>query len=108
MEVVGSREGWKGLVAVEPEDPEALKRWTMPLDELIVRTWDRQGGTALGSSRTNPFKPKNEQSEWGVANIEKLGLDALVAIGGEDTLSVAYKLHNLGQKVVGMPQDHRP
>ena len=104
MEVLGIREGWKGLVAVEPEDPESLNRWTMPLDELIVRTWDRQGGTALGSSRTNPFNPKNDQSELCVANIEKLGLDALVAIGGEDTLSVAYKLHNLGQKVVGIPK----
>lgn len=104
MEVIGIREGWKGLVEVNPDDPASLARWTMPLDELVVRTWDRQGGTVLGSSRTNPFSSKNEQSERCVANIEALGLHALVAIGGEDTLSVAYRLHNLGQKVVGIPK----
>jgi 6-phosphofructokinase 1 len=104
MEVIGIREGWKGLVEVEPEDPDSVARWTMPLDELVVRTWDRQGGTVLGSSRTNPFNPKNDQSERCVANIAALDLHALVAIGGEDTLSVAYKLHNLGQKVVGIPK----
>lgn len=104
MEVIGIREGWRGLVAVEPDDPESVRQWTVSLDELVVRTWDRQGGTVLGSSRTNPFNPRDDQSERCVANIEKLGLDALVAIGGEDTLSVAYKLHNLGQKVVGIPK----
>ncbi|MDR2947321.1 MAG: ATP-dependent 6-phosphofructokinase [Candidatus Adiutrix sp.] len=104
MEVIGLREGWKSLVEVNPDDPASVARWTTPLDELAVRTWDRQGGTVLGSSRTNPFNPKNDQSERCVANIAGLGLHALVAIGGEDTLSVAYKLHNLGQKVVGIPK----
>ena len=104
MEVIGIREGWRGLVEVNPEDPESLARWTVPLDELAVRTWDRQGGTVLGSSRTNPFNPKNNQSEKCVANIAGLGLYALVAIGGEDTLSVAAKLHHLGQRVVGIPK----
>ena len=104
MEIVGIREGWRGLVDIDPDSEESIARWTMPLDELVVRTWDRQGGTVLGSSRTNPFNAKNDQSEKCVANIAKLGLDALVAIGGEDTLSVAYKLHNLGQKVVGIPK----
>ena len=104
LEVVGIREGWRGLVEVNPGDPESLARWTMPLDELVVRTWDRHGGTALGSSRTNPFNPKNDQSEAARANIQGLGLYALVAIGGEDTLSVALKLHKLGHKVVGIPK----
>lgn len=104
MEVIGIREGWKGLVEVNPDDPESVARWTMPLDELVVRTWDRQGGTVLGSSRTNPFNPKKDQSAECIANIQGLGLHALVAIGGEDTLSVAYKLHNCGQRVVGIPK----
>ncbi len=104
MEVIGIREGWRGLVEVNPEDPESVARWTMPLDELVVRTWDRQGGTILGSSRTNPFNPKNLQSDKCVANIHGLGLHALVAIGGEDTLSVAAKLYHIGQKVVGIPK----
>jgi 6-phosphofructokinase 1 len=70
----------------------------------VVRTWDRHGGTNLGSSRTNPFNPKKDQSERCIANMRALGLHALVAIGGEDTLSVALKLHNLGYKVVGIPK----
>lgn len=108
MEVLGIREGWRGLVEVDPGDPDSVARWTEPLDALAVRTWDRMGGTALGSSRTNPFNPKNDQSERCVANIKGLGLDALVAIGGEDTLSVAANLYRLGQKVVGIPKtiDH--
>ncbi len=104
FEVIGIREGWRGLVEVDPCDPESLEQWTMPLNELVVRTWDRHGGTILGSSRTNPFNPKNDRSAECIANIEALGLHALVAIGGEDTLSVAYRLHNLGQKVVGIPK----
>jgi 6-phosphofructokinase 1 len=104
MEVMGIREGWRGLIEVEPSDPESLARWTMPLDELTVRTWDRQGGTVLGSSRTNPFNPKIDKGQRCVDNIRDLGLSAVVAIGGEDTLSVAYRLHALGQKVVGIPK----
>jgi 6-phosphofructokinase 1 len=104
VEVMGIRDGWKGLLEADPSDPESMARWTMPLDELIVRTWDRYGGTNLGSSRTNPFNPKDDQSAKAVANIAALGLTSIVAIGGEDTLSVAHKLYNLGQKVVGIPK----
>jgi 6-phosphofructokinase 1 len=105
LEVLGIREGWRGLIEVEPDDPESRGRWINELDELVVRTWDRQGGTVLGSSRTNPFNPKIDKGQKCVENIKALGLDALVAIGGEDTLSVAYKLHHdLGQKVVGIPK----
>ena len=62
-----------------------------------------RGGTILGSSRTNPFKIEN-----GVEQIKKnladLGVDALIAIGGEDTLGVATQLHDLGVQVVGVPK----
>ncbi|MDR1086431.1 MAG: ATP-dependent 6-phosphofructokinase [Deltaproteobacteria bacterium] len=104
VEVLGLREGWKGLVEVCPDEPESMAKWTTPLDELVVRTWDRQGGTVLGSSRTNPFSPSINKGQKCLENIRDLGLDALVAIGGEDTLSVAHKLYNLGQKVVGIPK----
>jgi 6-phosphofructokinase 1 len=104
MEVLGLREGWKGLIEIDPGDPESLAKWSVPLDELVVRTWDRQGGTILGSSRTNPFSPKINMGQKCVDNIRDLDLFALVAIGGEDTLSVAHKLYNLGQKVVGIPK----
>jgi 6-phosphofructokinase 1 len=105
LEVIGIREGWRGLIEVEPNDSDSLAKWTTALDELVVRTWDRQGGTILGSSRTNPFNQTINKSQKCVENIQALGLDAVVAIGGEDTLSVAYKLyHDLGQKVVGIPK----
>ncbi|MDR2455979.1 MAG: 6-phosphofructokinase, partial [Deltaproteobacteria bacterium] len=104
MEVVGIKEGWKGLIEVDPSNSDSMAKWTTSLDELVVRTWDRQGGTILGSSRTNPFNPKIDKGQKCVENIAAMGLDAIVAIGGEDTLSVAHRLWGLGQKVVGIPK----
>jgi len=104
FEVLGIQEGWKGLVEVDPDDPESVLYHTKHLDEEVVRTWDRYGGTNLGTSRTNPFNPKNDRSEKVIENIKKLGIDVIVAIGGEDTLGVAYKLHRLGIKTVGIPK----
>ncbi|MDR1039245.1 MAG: ATP-dependent 6-phosphofructokinase [Deltaproteobacteria bacterium] len=104
VEVVGIRDGWKGLVEVDPSDPASVAKWVQPLDELVVRTWDRYGGTNLGTSRTNPFNPKDDRSQKCLENIAGLGLTSIVAVGGEDTLSVAHKLYNLGQKVVGIPK----
>lgn len=104
FEIVGIVEGWKGLVEVDPDDPKSCARWLKPLDEEIVRAWDRYGGTNLGTSRTNPFNPKNDRSEKVMENIKKLGIDAIVAIGGEDTLGVAYKLYKMGVKTVGIPK----
>jgi len=104
FEVVGITDGWKGIVEVNPEDQRSCAKYIKPLDEEIVRAWDRHGGTNLGTSRTNPFNPKNDRSEKLIDNIKKLGIDAIVAIGGEDTLGVAYKLHKLGIKTVGIPK----
>ncbi|MGZ4591848.1 MAG: 6-phosphofructokinase [Actinomycetes bacterium] len=92
-EFVGFRDGWRGPIEGE----------TVPLDVQTVRGILPRGGTILGSSRTNPFKV-----EGGVeaieANLDKLGIDALIAIGGEDTLGVATKLHERGVHVVGVPK----
>jgi 6-phosphofructokinase 1 len=75
----------------------------MPLDMAATRGILPRGGTILGSSRTNPFK-----IEGGVEkikeNLAKMNIDALIAIGGEDTLGVATKLHALGVKVIGIPK----
>mgnify|MGYP001618777351 FL=1 len=91
-EVVGSKEGWKGLLEAD----------VIPLNEQIVRTWDRDGGTHLRSSRTNPFDSKGgDQSEQLLGNIDELGIDYLIAMGGDDTLSVAAKLHQKGIKNCG-------
>ena len=104
FEVLGIRNGWKGLVEVDPKDQTSCNRHLVHLNEEIVRAWDRYGGTNLGTSRTNPFNPKNDRSEKLIDNIKKLEIDVIVAVGGEDTLSVAYKLHKLGIKTVGIPK----
>ena len=101
-EVWGIRDGWKGLVEVEPET--TLGEWLMQLTPEIVRTWDRYGGTMLGTSRTNPYNLKNDQSKRVLYNIQKLGLNVLIAVGGDDTLSVALKLAKEGVNVVGIPK----
>jgi ATP-dependent phosphofructokinase / diphosphate-dependent phosphofructokinase len=101
--VLGIKDGWKGLIEVEPEEPN-VQDYVVPLSQEIVRTWDRYGGSMLGTSRTNPYDPKNDQSKRVLANIEKLRLDALVVIGGDDTLGVAHQLEREGVNVVGIPK----
>lgn len=102
IETVGLLDGWRSLLHPVPE--------TMPLDRLTVRRWDRDGGTNLGSSRTNPFKALNDAGEYidrsdeVLANIRALNLDVIVAMGGEDTLGVAGKLWQKGIPVVGVPK----
>jgi ATP-dependent phosphofructokinase / diphosphate-dependent phosphofructokinase len=102
-EVLGIRDGWKGLVAPDPDEDSPTPRYSV-LTEEMVRTWDRYGGTNLGTSRTNPYNPKEDRSKTVLNNIEKLQLDTLVAIGGEDTLGVAHKLYLDGIEVVGIPK----
>jgi len=104
MEVVGIREGWKGLVEVDPDDQTSLDRWILPLDEMVVRTWDRYGGSNLGTSRVNPFSSQEDRSEAVIEHLKGLKIDALVAIGGEDTLGVANRLFKMGVKIVGIPK----
>ncbi len=101
-EVVGLCDGWAGLLNENLEDK-------VKLDEFTVRTWDRDGGTHLGSSRTNPFHYHHDgkvvnRSREVIKNIDALGLDGLVAIGGEDTLGVAKGLAEMGAPVVGIPK----
>ncbi len=102
--VLGIKEGWKGLIEVKPDKKDSLKQWTMPLDTEIVRTWDRSGGTRLGTTRINPFDLNNDTSETLLQNYKNLGLDALVVVGGFDNLGVAYKLYRKGVRVVGIPK----
>lgn len=93
-EHVGLRRGWKGL----------LERDGRPLTRDDVSGILTRGGTILGSSRTNPFRSEGGGEEC-VRAFADLGLDALVAVGGEDTLGVARRLHaEHGLKVVGVPK----
>ncbi|MFC2012265.1 6-phosphofructokinase [Chloroflexota bacterium] len=101
-EALGIRDGWAGLVV--PADGSQDDQYLIPLDEDIVRTWDRFGGTHLGSSRTNPYDPKNERSKLVLENMDRLGLSAIIAIGGDDTLGVAARLSKDGVKAIGIPK----
>jgi 6-phosphofructokinase 1 len=92
-EFVGFRDGWRG----------PLEGQTMPLGIKEVRGILPRGGTILGSSRTNPFKIDGGVEKIKV-NMAEIGVDALIAIGGEDTLGVATKLYDLGVQVVGVPK----
>ena len=93
FEFVGFRDGWKG----------PLEGLTMPLGIPQVRGILPRGGTILGSSRTNPMKIDGGVDQI-KANLASHGVDALIAIGGEDTLGVATQLHDLGVPVVGVPK----
>lgn len=104
FDVVGIREGWRGITDIDIRWEEGLRKYIIPLDEEVVRTWDRYGGTNLGTSRTNPFDPDNDRSEKLIDNLKHLNIEALVAIGGEDTLGVAYRLSKMGMKIVGIPK----
>jgi phosphofructokinase-like protein len=92
-QLIGFRDGWKGVIEAE----------TMDVSVETFRGALPRGGTLIGSSRTNPFK-----IDGGVercqATLEELGIDALIAIGGEDTLGVAAQLAETGVQVVGVPK----
>lgn len=122
-EVVGFRRGWAGPLNVDPDDPASLAEWTVKLDPNTVRTIDRTGGTMLHTSRTNPGKVKPEDvpaplkgkfqtGEKGTVDctshvlsvLEKMKIDALIPIGGDDTLSYGARLHQEGMKVMSIPK----
>jgi 6-phosphofructokinase 1 len=93
-EIVGIKNGWKGLVEND----------TMPLNINAVSGILPKGGTILGTSRTNPYKKEGDLQKV-KENFKKMGLDALVAVGGEDTLGVASKLTKDGlPNIVGVPK----
>ncbi|MBX0300034.1 6-phosphofructokinase [Cryobacterium sp. 1639] len=93
-EFVGIRNGWRGLVKGE----------FMKLDRHSVRGLSRQGGTILGSSRTNPFEGENAGPENIQKTMDAEGIDAIIAIGGEGTLTAARRLTDAGIKIVGVPK----
>jgi ATP-dependent phosphofructokinase / diphosphate-dependent phosphofructokinase len=128
-EVIGIRRGWEGLTHINLNDPASKAHYILPLNRENTRTIDRTGGTFLHSSRTNPAKMKKlppvlqghqfeakESTQKGVTrrvydvtpavlkNIETLGLNYLIAIGGDDTLSYAAELDRKGMKVLAVPK----
>ena len=120
-EVVGIRRGWAGLLECQPDDPESVAACTMALDRARVRTIDRSGGTVLHTSRTNPSRVRPSEAPEFLADrargeeahdftghvlhvLESLEIDALIPIGGDDTLSYALRMHEEGVPVVAIPK----
>lgn len=124
IEVVGIRRGWGGLLNCNPDHPEEANEWVERLTKQDVRTIDRYGGTHLHTSRTNPGKVRQEmmpdflegkfayKGERQQADctphvlrvLEKLGIDTLIPIGGDDTLSYAVRMHQEGVRVIAIPK----
>lgn len=121
IRVVGIRRGWAGLLEFNPDDPESREKNIVELDAAKVRTIDRSGGTYLHTSRTNPGKVKfasvpeflREQAKEGelndftghvLSNLEHLGINVLIPIGGDDTLSYGERMHEEGFPVVAIPK----
>ncbi len=124
IDVIGIRRGWMGVLNFNLDDPSCLDTWTLPLTMERVRTIDRTGGTILHTSRTNPSNVKPSEVPEHVKEsdrtltakgtvdctkhvlrvLEHLGLDALIPIGGDDTLSYASRLHHEGVQVVAIPK----
>lgn len=126
-EIVGIRRGWGGLLNLNRDDPATIQNHILPLDKQNTRIVDRTGGTFLHTSRTNPSKvkasdvpdflkdpehPDAEASDSGLRdftphvlkNLEFLGIDVLIPIGGDDTLSYGQRLHMEGFPVVAIPK----
>jgi 6-phosphofructokinase len=121
--VVGIRRGWAGLLDYNPSDPATWDACVIPLGPKQVRTIGRTGGTFLHSSRTNPasveiadapdfLRPADAQDAAARLDctphvlrvIESLGLDVLIPIGGDDTLSYAQRLYREGVPIVAIPK----
>jgi len=124
IDVLGLRRGWLSLLQIDPDVPASIDTWTMALPSDRVRTFDRTGGTILHTSRTNPSNmrpddvPAFVRQEDRVVRpdgkvdctrhvlrvLDHLGLEALIPIGGDDTLSFASRLHQEDFGVVAIPK----
>src|SRR6516225_973253 len=124
-QIFGLRRGWEALTHLNFNDPSSRAQYVMKLTRENTRTIDRCGGTMLHTSRTNPLKmqklpthlagedfpvsQRDSTKTWDVSkrvlsNLSALGIEHLIAIGGDDTLSYATRLNELGVKIVGIPK----
>lgn len=127
QEIVGIRRGWWGLLHLNMNDPKSMSQCIQKLDNNVVRTIDRSGGTFLHTSRTNPGKVKpsdipeflrepgrkpgtedekdrRDFTPHVLKNLAALKIDVLIPIGGDDTLSYGERLHEEGFPVVAIPK----
>ena len=122
-EVIGIRRGWGGLLWMDRNNPATIDEYSVELDFPTVRKIDRSGGTVLHTSRVNPGRvaPGDvpdflkgtvdmtqegpfDFTEHAIANLKRLGVDMLIPIGGDDTLSYGERLHREGFPVVAIPK----
>jgi len=126
IEIFGLRRGWEALTHLNFENPSSRSHYVIQLNRENTRTIDRHGGTVLHTSRTNPSKMQKlpahlagkdfpaavsasgaktwDVSKQVLANLSVLGIEHLIAIGGDDTLSHAAKLNELGVKIITIPK----
>jgi 6-phosphofructokinase len=118
--VLGIRRGWAGLIELERDRTRPMSEQVIELSEEIVNKVGRTGGTFLHTSRTRPshvprsVMPLHLREKYGaemndltpevLANIGWLGIDTLIPIGGDDTLSYGVRLHKEGVKVIAIPK----
>lgn len=104
-EAVGFRRGWQGLLAIDPDDPASIVANSMPLDRERVRGIDRQGGTILHTSRTDPRTAKGgDRTEHVLRVLDRMGIDVMVTLGGDGTLRFSAHLASLGYPVISIPK----
>jgi len=120
-DVIGIRRGWDGLLSFNPADPASTPDKLIPLTPKIVRTVDRTGGTFLHTSRTNPGRVRTEDvpdflavraegegphdfTSHALEVLEHHGIDVLIPIGGDDTLSYGLRMHQEGVPVIAIPK----
>lgn len=119
-DVLGIRRGWAGLIGIDRDAPDAAAEYCQPLTKELVNYHARTGGTFLHTSRTRPSAvplkdvpahlrdkytaEKNDLTPEVLANLEYLGIDLLMPIGGDDTLSYAVELGHKGVPVIALPK----
>jgi 6-phosphofructokinase len=104
-EVLGFRRGWQGFLEIDPDDAASVAAGTVPLSREGVRGLDRMGGTILHTSRTDPRTvPAGDMTEQVLRVLDRLGVDAMITLGGDGTLRFSAHLVQQGVKVVSVPK----
>jgi 6-phosphofructokinase len=104
-EVVGFRRGWEGVMAIDPNDPASVAAHSIPLTREGVRGIDRTGGTILHTSRSDPRTNKlGDQTTHVLHVLDRLGIEAMVTLGGDGTLRFSAHLAAQGVPVVSVPK----
>jgi 6-phosphofructokinase 1 len=104
-DVVGFRRGWDGVMGIDPSDSASIAAHSLPLSRESVRGIDRMGGTILHTSRTDPRTNKaGDKTAHVLEVLDKLGVDAMVTLGGDGTLRFSAHLAGLGLPVISVPK----